>query len=461
MLKSRYQAVCLGLSPWSLIHALLLRQQGRDVLVVDDGSLATDAPGLHRLTLLELSALKELGLKKHLPMLTDLSPFLRPTTLTVHLPAQQWVTGHSVKENLREFVRKFSFLQTSTMLATLERDGAELSAELEKVTQEFVQWFNSPIVRQRAMLCFTSSTVPWVSEFQRLISEEHARPYAGPEISPLGQLLAAYSATTDQVVKYRLTPHESWALSFRLLSPLWELDRRWFERELTRELHEAGGHTKKARIHSWQFYKNRVEAALLDTYEGVISHDRLLLYGFPPPEGQLQCLFSERTFRGVEFTWGDPLRLHPADEEAPVLTAFTSSSQLGTTLPVGFMENEGNHGRLVAVVAESLGMKQEFAYQEAWENLSGHLRRALPFGSTPWEKARPRRSWGFWVEDGVRGDKKSTPKTPLMHHERRSVEVIDRINQEPLSGVELWGPLRSQRFGLIGFLADLRWDQLK
>ena len=52
MLKSRYQAVFLGLTPYSLIHALLLRKRGREVLVVDDVRLATDSPGPRRLTLL-------------------------------------------------------------------------------------------------------------------------------------------------------------------------------------------------------------------------------------------------------------------------------------------------------------------------------------------------------------------------------------------------------------------------
>jgi hypothetical protein len=120
------------------------------------------------------------------------------------------------------------------------------------------------------------------------------------------------------------------------------------------------------------------------------------------------------------------------------------------------MESHGERGRLVALVAESIGAKQEFSYQEAWETLTTHLNRATPFEQVAWQHARPRRSWGFWVEENRDS---LGARTPLMHHERRSVEIIDRINQEPLSGVEFWGPLRSQRFGLIGFLADLRTDQ--
>lgn len=257
MLKSRYHAVFLGLTPYSLVHALLLRKKGQDVLVVDDAQLATDSPGLRRLTILELKTLKDLGDKHQLAPLQQLHHFLRPSTITIHLPTTQWVSGPRVLDNLREFVRKFSFLQTPLLLESLRRPNEELHADLDRAASEFIHWFNSPLVRSRAMPVFNHNSQSWLSEFQRLLFEEHGKAYAGPEVSPLTQLLAAYSATTDQVVKYDLTAHESWAMVLRLLSPVWELDRRWFERELMRELHEQGGHTKKTAINSWQIYQQR------------------------------------------------------------------------------------------------------------------------------------------------------------------------------------------------------------
>lgn len=456
MLKSRYQAVFLGLTPYSLIHAILLRQRNQDVLVVDDGQLATDSPGLQRLTLLELMALKEIGDKYQIPSLQQLSNFLHTSTLRVHLPSSQWSSGAMVKDNLREFVRKFSFLQTPLLLQTLERPAQELEAELERAVYEFLRWFNSPLVRQRAVGPYIPHSVDWLGEFQRLVSLEQAKEYKGPELSIFTQMLAAYAACTDQVVKYELGPHESWAMGLHLLSPVWELDRRWFERELMRELHQIGGHTKKTAIHSWQIYKNRVEAALLNSYEGVISHDRLLLYGMPPLDGQLQCQFNVRTFRGLEFTWRLTPTLPVGEQTMTELTAFTSSDQMGTAIPLGFMEGRGEDTRMVALIAEAPGAKQEFSMQEAWDSLSSHLKRAAPFEPFTHTKPVSHRSWGYWVEDL---GKKKTSKAPIMHHERRPVEIIDRVSRELLSGVEFWGPLRASRFGPVGFLADLRADQ--
>lgn len=457
MLKSSYHAVFLGQTPFSLIHALLLRQEGQDVLVVDDAELSTDSPGVRRLGLLERAALQELGEKFQLRPLKALHHYMHPTTISIHLPSLQWMSGPTVKDNLREFVRKFNFLQTPLLLQTIERADTELQAELEKACADFVRWFNSPLVRQRPVASYGGTGSPWVDEFQRLIGEEQSRPYHGPAVSTFTQLLASYTTGMDQTVKYELSPHEAWSIGLRLLSPVWELDRRWFERELIRELHERGGHTKKTSIRSWQVYKQRVEAALLESYEGVISHERLLLYGLPPLNGQLQCQFAARTFRGIEFA---PSTTRPApviEQVTTHLVTFTASELMGTAMPVGFFEGHGNEGRMVALVADAPTSKQEFFAQEAWNFLTQHLARALP--AVPTDALGPRglKSWGHWVEDAAT-DQRPQSKTPLLHHERRKVQVVDRVSQEPLTGVEFWGPLRAQRFGTVGFLADLRGD---
>lgn len=456
MLKSRYHAVFLGLTPYSLIHALLLRGRGQDVLVVDDVRLSTDTTGLRRLTVLDSVALGELGVKHQLGPLQQLKNFLRPSTVSIHLPGLQWVSGASVQDNLREFVRKFAFLQTPLLLEALARPAAELDTELERAAVEFLHWFNSPLVRTRSVAPFAGTSFAWINEFHRLISQEHARDYQGPGVALFTQLLAAYCASTDQVVKYDLSHHEAWAVGIRLLSPVWELDRRWFERELMRELADRGGHTKKTSINSWQIYQDRVEAALLDSYEGVISHDRMLVYGLPPLHGQLQCHFDVRTFRGIEFAQKAAPMVPLAERADTELMAFSSSEQMGTIMPVGLLEKTGNESRLVALVALAPGAKLEFSHHDAWQSLAAHLKRAIPFDDLALSATVPRGSWGHWIEEGP---EKLSPKAALMHHERRKVAIVDRVSRTPLTGVEFWGPLRTRRFGHIGFLADLRADQ--
>jgi len=251
-------------------------------------------------------------------------------------------------------------------------------------------------------------------------------------------------------VKHRFGAHELWPLVLRLLSPVWELDRRWLERELVRELGERGGQTKKAGIKSWQIYQQRVEAALLDSYEGVVAHDRLLLYGFPLADGAFQFRFQQRLLQGLQFNWGD-LDVIPFSEDlSPALIGMTTSAQLGTNLAGSFLEVEGSSGRLVAIVAHPPGSKSDFHREEAWAFLSRGAQTCAP--QLPWQQARFKGGWGQWLEDvSDSGEARATWE----HHARREVDVVDRISREKLRGVEVWGPLRSKHLGVLGLLTDL------
>lgn len=450
MLKSRYHVVCLGLTPWSLIHAIILREQGKDVLVVDDKGLATESPSLRWLTNLEILTLKEIGAKYQIKALQPLNPYLRRSSLGFTVGKTHWVSGATVKDNLRELMRKFDFFNTPLMQSALSRTEEELDRELAALNREFIGWLRSPPVRGRAVPAFAGSSSPWIAEFHRLSLEENHRAYQGPEISPLTQLLAAHGMAIGESVKHRFGAHELWPLVLRLLSPVWELDRRWLERELVRELGERGGQTKKAGIKSWQIYQQRVEAALLDSYEGVVSHGRLLLYGFPQADGSFQFRFKQRLLQGLQFNWGEQVATPFSDDLSPAIIGMTSSRQLGTNLPGSFLEVEGGNGRLVALVAQPPGSKPDFHSEEAWIFLSRGAQASAP--QLPWQQARFKGGWGQWLEDAHdSGD----ARTAWEHHARRDVDVVDRITQEKLTGVEVWGPLRSKHLGLLGLLTDL------
>jgi hypothetical protein len=129
---------------------------------------------------------------------------------------------------------------------------------------------------------------------------------------------------------------------------------------------------------------------------------------------------------------------------------MTASAQLGTNLPGSFLEVEGSRGRLVAIVAQPAGSKPDFHREEAWNFL---VKGGRNFATQlPWQQARFSGAWGQWLEDV--GDS-GTARSSWDHHARRNVEVVDRITQDRLAGVELWGPLRSKHLGILGLLTDL------
>jgi hypothetical protein len=452
MLKSRYHTVFWGKTPWSLLHALLWRLKDREVLVIDDQSLSTASGGHRWLTDLEIGALLELGEKFQIGPLLALDSFLRPARLKVQTPQFQWVTCLNARDNLREFIRKFPVFQTPTLLQAL--DQQDIAADLRKVQKSFLDWFRSQQVRHRATPAFVAAGVPWFAEFQKVLADELTRPYREPADGALAQLVASYSCATGQVVKSTFAPHEAVYMATRLLSPVWELDARWFERELLRELQSQGAHFKRTGIQSWQMGEGRVEAALLDSYEGVIAYERLLMYGFPPATGALQCVFSEKVFRGLETFWPHT-ESGVLEEPRAELTCLTGARLMGTDVPMMLLEVGPRATRLQVLVEERAGAKPEFYFHEASEVARPFVRDALHRSPDWWESAKFGSAWDVWVEES---ELAVALKGPLALHEKRRIKIINRERQEELSGVQYWGPLMNQRFGVLGYLTELRWD---
>lgn len=83
------------------------------------------------------------------------------------------------------------------------------------------------------------------------------------------------------------------------------------------------------------------------------------------------------------------------------------------------------------------------------------MKEALFHPAAWWEGAKNGTTWDVWVEETIMG---AASKGPLMLHEKREIKIVDRERQEALTGVQYWGPLINQRFGVLGYLTELRWD---
>jgi hypothetical protein len=451
MLKNRYEAIFWGRTPWGLLHALLWRLKNRDVLVIDDQKLSTASGGHRWLTQLEVHCLQDLGAKFNVAPLASIDNFLRPATLKIQTPQFQWVTGSTVRENLREFLRKFSIFQTPTLMMALESETLE--DDFLKIQKAYIDWFRSPSVRHRAASHFNFTGAPWLAEFQRLFSQELMRPYQTPQDGALAQLVAAHSTVTCQVVKYAFNSEEATYLALRLLSPQWELDERWFERELSRELINLGAHIKRTRVQSWQLWHGKVEAALLDSYEGVVAHDRLLMYGLSATDSNLQCVFSSKVYRGLESFWQlDPTQ--SIEETRAELVCLTASRLMGTDIPMMLLEELPKGVRLQVLVEERPGAKPEFYVNEALEIAKPLVTEALDWPEDRWKKSQRGASWDFWVEEAF----EKSQGNALLLHKKRQIDIIDRVDKQSLKGIQYWGPLMTERFGLLGYLTEVFWD---
>jgi hypothetical protein len=452
MLKSRYHAVIWGKTPWGLLHAHLWRQKGKDVLVIDDQTLSTSSLGHQFLSMLEIGALEELIEKYSINALMPLKNFLRPARIKIQTHDFQWVSGGSATDQLRELVRKFAVFQTPELLAVVE--SGDIEGDLSRILRSYLEWFRSAQVRNRPSAPFVVTGVTWFAEFQKLLIQELTRPYQTPRDGQLSQLMTAHTAALGQVVKYNFTQHEATYLALRLISPLWELDVRWFEREMLRQLQFDGAHVKRAGIQSWQFGLGRVEAALLDSYEGVISYERLLMYGIPSSTAALQCVFQEKVYRGLESLW--PHRDVIAFEDTPAeLTCFTGAKLLGTDMPLALLEVDSTATRLQMLVEERPGAKPDFYRQDALSVARELVTDTRLIDADQWEALKPGHSWNVWVEEEKLVRAGNGARQLL---ERRVIDIVERERGSKILGVQYWGPLMDQRFGTLGYLTEVRWD---
>ncbi len=452
MLKSRYHAFFLGKTPWGLLHAYALRKKGQDVLVVDDKNVSTSSSAYRWLSQFEVQQLQHLGEKIDHPAMGEIYSYLTPARVKVFTPKHQWVSGPTVRDNLREFVRKFEVFQTETLLKAIDSD--HLEEDLNQMAKAFIPWFQSFEVRKKPSAPFSYPQCAWLQEFQKILITELNRPYESGKPNELPQLVMSFFAATSQMIKYNFTQHEAAFMALKLLSPLYELDVRWMERELIRSLEAVGGHYKEASIQSWQFWKEQVEAALLDSYEGVISFDRLLLYGFPKPHAEVECHFKEKVYRGLETSWAHSSQELVASQRSELI-AMTAGHLIGTDVPVMILEDQPRETTLQVLVGDKPGSLPQFYRSEAMELAQPLLTHTMPHLSKSLGNFESRAAWDIWLEETQLNERVSQQ---VYLHESREVEVYRRDNQTLLKDFEYWGPMMNKRFGNLGFLTEMLWD---
>ena len=452
MLKSRYHAFFLGKTPWGLLHAFGLRKKGQDVLVVDDLNISTTSCAYRWLSHFEVQQLQLLGQKIDHPAMSELSSYLTPARVKVFTPKHQWVSGPSARDNLREFVRKFEVFQTETLLKAIESD--QLDFDLTQMAKTFIPWFQSFEVRKKPSAPFTYPQCAWLQEFQKILVSELNRPYQSEKSHELPQLVMAFFAATSQTIKYNFTQHEAAFIALKLLSPLYELDIRWMERELIRSLEAVGGHYKEASIQSWQFWQEQVEAALLDSYEGVISFDRLLLYGTPKAHAEVECHFKEKIYRGLETSWSHAQHELVTMNRSELIT-MTAPHLIGTDVPVMILEDQPRATTLNVLVEDKPGALPQFYRLEAMELAHPFLNHNMPQIMPHFTKFQPQTGWDIWLEETQLNERVGQQ---LYLHESRDVKVYRRDKQTLLKDFEYWGPMMNKRFGNLGFLTEILWD---
>jgi hypothetical protein len=437
MLKNRYQEILVGMGLISLVRGLISLKRNRSTLLIDDPRFLGDSYHFHYLSEMEVSALLRLGKIYDLPELLDLKQFLLPAGLDFVTNEIRLSLGQSPFQNLREVVRKFPELIDATDLDLLYKDPAET----------FNAYFLEELRRYEAA-CFDSSKRPrplrfelqgpkWMRTLYSRFSDLMNREYGASQDLKYASLLHLLGLSSEEKLKTCLSPEEIPFYFFRMLSPIYRLQDFFLTTQLKRRLLLHGGDYKDSSIQFWQFHEYKFENLLLESFEGVISGDRVLFFAHVPEDVPFKINSKFPLFRKIQMS---PNKRITTPSPPTDLTLITHADCLGSDRPYRALARGAGASYYQFPYPELPGSKAEFYEKDI--ALAYHEDAVfLPFEELPAD---------------TKGIQSVTMDLrELRSHRKIEAAVLDRLSLEiafqdkNIKGFEYWGPFRYRSLGLL------------
>lgn len=437
MIKNRYQEILVGMGLVSLIRGIISVHKKRTTLLVDDRRFAAETNQENFLSVLEISALTRLGKSYDIPELIELSQFLIPGALELVSDSFRLKLGSTPISNIRELLRKFP-----------EFISAEELAEFESESAESLNPFILEELKRFELHCFETSQKSkgqrfewqgpkWFKSLYQNFSQQLNLEYKDTKDLRYSTLLHLLGLSAEDKLKTQLSPEEVPFYFARILSPLWRLQEFLLSTQLKRRLMLVGGDCKESPVQYWQLHEGKFTNLLLESFEGVISGERVLFFSHFPADVPFEITSDFPIYRlsrlGVNRRGSSPFPPHS-------LTVITEEHLLGSQEPFRILARGRDASYYVWPYPNLPGSKPEF-YQK--EILASQDKDAQ---FIPFEKMQA-------IPQGV----PSVILDMRSHRENRRSEapILTTLSMEitdqgkSVSGFEYWGPYRYKSFGLL------------
>lgn len=437
MLKNRYNEVLIGLNLTSLVRGLISRRRGRSVLLIDDPRFrAMSYPSLF-LSELEIQALQRLGKNFEIPELLELRDFLTEGNLELVLGKKRLKLGSSPLENLRELLRKFPVLLDASDLDLVYGANEDFNQNFLKELARFEQACFDSSSRSKGVR-FDLQGPKWLktiySRFADLLNGE----YQDTKSLESRTLLHLVGLMSEEKLKARMEPEDIPFYFFRMLSPAYRLQDFFISTQLRRRLTLLGGDFKESSVQFWQLHENRFENLLLESFEGVISGERVLFCSHLPEEVPFRVLSPYHIFRKTQVI---PQKRANSPFPASKISFFTEEEVLGSDRPYRtLIEHEEGPAAYHWPYPELPGSKPDFYRKHCWSMFD--------------EDAR---FFPFTMKDPVFQGVQGVTLDMRKHAEYRKSEasVLGRLpldlvsGEKTVQGFEYWGPFRYRSHGFL------------
>lgn len=438
MLKNRYQEILIGLNIVSLVRGIISLKRKRTTLLIDDERFRAQSYPQNFVSEMEVLALLRLGKNHDIPELADIRQFLSAGTLEFVTTNFRLRTGGGPLANLKELLRKFPELI----------DAGDLDQLYQETPENFDRYFLEELSRFEALSAeaslrpkgvrFDLQGPKWLRTVYSRFGDVLNREYSVSQDLTGPSLLHLMSVAFEEKMKTRLGPEEIPFYFFRLLSPVYRLQDFFLTTQLKRRLSLMGGDTKESTVQYWQLFEKKFENLLLESFEGVISGERVLFFSHLPHEVPFRVDSRYPLMRKTQIV---PQKRPASPFPATGLTFITEEGCLG-----------GEEPYRVLISENSEITQYEWPYPELPGSKAGFYREATlksfdqDAATLPFEK-----------KDYQFGGLQSVTLDMRERREQRKTEaaVLTRLplqislNDQVIEGFEYWGPFRYKSFGLL------------
>lgn len=440
MLKNKYQEILVGMGPVSLVRGIISLKRKKSTLLIDDKRFfVSNYPGLF-ISELEILALMRLGKKYDIPELIDIRQFIGPAKINLVTEEIRLKIGQGPLQNIKEILRKYPELLD-------ESDLDEVYAENE---DEFTDYFLKELERFEAQN-FEASLRPkgyrfllsgpgWLKTFFQRFGELLNQEYAVSKSLKFSALLHLLGIIHEEKLRTNLGKEELPFYFFRTLSPLYRLQDFFLVSQLKRRLSLLGGDSKVSTIQFWQFYENKFENLLLESFEGVISAERVLFFSHLPMEMPFRINSPFGPLRKTELS---TTRRNLAPFPPGSITFLADTHLLGSENPYRAISSGNQFIQYHWPYPEMHGSKPEF-YEEDLRAKFDDDSKFLPFDPGLVEVNH---CGGVTLDlRQLKSDQKN--EAPVLS--RLEMDIVHE--ERPVKGFEYWGPHRYQSHGLLSLL---------
>jgi hypothetical protein len=437
MLKNRYHEILIGQGLISLIRGVISLSRNRSTLLIDDARFMTESyPSLY-LSELEIHAFLRLGKKYSIPELIDIRKFLTPARIDFVFENNRTQMGRGPLLNLKELLRKFpELIDESDLDIIYKLEDEEFHLMLMKELVRFENLSYEGFLRAKTQR-FEIQGPAWLKSIFSRLKDRFNRPYEKSGSLKYASLLHLLGVSFEEKLKTSLSDDEIAFYFFRLLSPVYRLQEYFLSSQLKRRLSLLGGDFKESKVQFWQFYRGRFENLLLESFEGVISGERVLIFS-DIPEGvpfKLRTPFGQ--FKKCEIR---PQKRKSSPFPSSSVSYLTHSSQLGSQVPFSVVSGLPEFESFHWPYPDLLGSKTSFYETDALKSF-GEYQANLPFSCEQTEfnsigqTTLDLRNQAFTSSS----DSKGIPRLPL--------QII--AEERLIEGFEYWGLFRYQKLGLL------------